>query len=348
MPVANVIRIPVPQRVVGPTGFTGFTGWTGATGPQATGPTGPGTTGPTGHTGNTGPEGLATNTGATGSTGSTGAVGAQGGQGPGGPTGFTGWTGYTGVTGFTGPQGSAANTGATGYTGLTGPTGPQGLTGPQGDAVNTGATGPTGAGSGGGGGSSYTSWQGPTAGLWYPIYPSSLNTGNDANGGVNTSYFTPWVAPATMTIDNVGAYVCNNSAGSTGTFALYGSNTSGYPTGSALATTGNWPGGSNQGVTGAFGTNYQVQAGKLYFFAWQSSNNGLALATVQSQIAPGTLLIGGTTLGSVLATSNGGNAGLSVGGGTFGTWPNVTSSSFTLISNQYASWLYAYHVYSVP
>jgi hypothetical protein len=151
MPVTNVIRIPVPQRVVGPTGATGGTGLTGPTG--VTGSTGAALTGPTGYTGSTGitgPAGFATNTGATGSTGATGVQGPQGSQGPGGPTGVTGPTGRTGATGFTGPAGQASNTGATGYTGVTGPTGTIGQTGPQGTAVNTGPTGPTGVGAGGG------------------------------------------------------------------------------------------------------------------------------------------------------------------------------------------------------
>lgn len=155
MPIQNVTRIPVPQRVVGPTGPTG-SGPVGATGSSFTGPTGaqgsPGTatfTGATGPTGRTGAPGSATNTGATGGLGPTGAMGIQGPQGPGvtGPTGNTGWTGYTGL------PGSAANTGPTGYTGVTGatgPSGPTGKTGPSGAATNTGATGPTG-GSGGAG-----------------------------------------------------------------------------------------------------------------------------------------------------------------------------------------------------
>lgn len=146
MPIQNVTRIPVPQRVVGPTGSTGFTGATGfsATGP--TGVTGPGggasNTGSTGPTGPSGTPGTATSTGATGRTGPTGAQGIQGPQGPGvtGPTGNTGPIG----TGPTGPTGAPSTvTGPTGWTGPLG-TGPTGKTGAS--STVTGPTGPAGGG----------------------------------------------------------------------------------------------------------------------------------------------------------------------------------------------------------
>ncbi len=147
MPIVNINRIPVPQRVVGPTGGTGFTGVTGPTG--STGipgsATNTGATGPIGNTGPTGPVGAQGNVGVTGFTGRTGPTGAGG-------TGSTGWTGYTGNTGPTGIATNTGATGATGYTGNTGPTGNSGPTGVAGSATNTGATGPTGVGGAGGGG----------------------------------------------------------------------------------------------------------------------------------------------------------------------------------------------------
>lgn len=146
MPIVDINRIPVPQRVVGPTGATGLTGWTGWTGPAGyatnTGPTG--VTGYTGWTGPTGPQG---NVGVTGWTGYTGQQGSAVNTGATGPTGsaVTGPTGYTGGTGNTGPGGTATNTGATGNTGPTGKTGPTGATG-----ASSTVTGPTGASTGGG------------------------------------------------------------------------------------------------------------------------------------------------------------------------------------------------------
>jgi len=174
MPVTNIDRIPLPQRVVGPTGPTGVTGNAGSTGPQVTGPTGAtGPIGPFGSQGNTGPAGTAANTGATGYTGPSGPAGPAGGQGPAGPTGWTGYTGFTGVTGYTGTPGQASNTGGTGPTGPTGVTGPLGNTGPQGSAVNTGATGPTGSGAGGG---------------WWGTLVSPNNTGwTGMNSGTGTT-----------------------------------------------------------------------------------------------------------------------------------------------------------------
>jgi hypothetical protein len=148
MPVQQVWRIPMPQRVVGPTGPSGVSTNTGATGPS--GVTGP--SGFTGPTGLTGPTGFTGPTGATGATGSTGVTGATGFTGPTGPTGNTGPAGSatnTGATGSTGPSGIAGSAVNTGATGPTGPTGNTGNTGPTGNTGSTGITGPTGSGSSG-------------------------------------------------------------------------------------------------------------------------------------------------------------------------------------------------------
>ena len=216
MAVVRIQRIPMPQRVVGPTGFTGSTGPLGTTGPIATGPTGPsGVTGSTGFTGSTGAAGFATNTGATGGTGPTGSVGAQGGQGPAGPTGVTGWTGQTGYTGWTGLGGQAVNTGATGPTGVTGNTGTQGPTGQQGGAVNTGATGPTGGAAQGGTDNSYTTPPIPSA--WdNHVYQSGV-TGYTGTFGTNNTTFLqfPGNANGTDIVSSLTKNISNGGAGTT-------------------------------------------------------------------------------------------------------------------------------------
>lgn len=159
MPVVKANRIPVPQRVVGPTGATGFLG-----------PTGFSFTGPTG---NTGAPGQATFTGATGPSGVTGATGT-----PGSAT-NTGATGPTGAQGNVGPQG-AQGLGITGPTGNTGPlgTGPTGNTGPVGAASTvTGPTGPAGSGGGGGGAAPYDT-------VTAPVFSAfTFNNQGGASGG---------------------------------------------------------------------------------------------------------------------------------------------------------------------
>lgn len=191
MPINNINRIPVPQRVVGPTGATGYTGFTGYTGSQGFS-TNTGGTGPTGPTGWTGPTGAQGNVGVTGWTGYTGIAGAATNTGATGPTGAgsTGATGATG-TGPTGPGGAATNTGATGPTGPTGKTGPTGFTGPTGTL-----TGPTGPSTGGGAspydtvtapvfsGFSWNNQGGSTGGNWVSgngVYIAEGLTGAGAN-----------------------------------------------------------------------------------------------------------------------------------------------------------------------
>lgn len=142
-----------PRGLTGPTG-NGPTGSTGPTGPSVTGPTGADSsvTGPTGPEAPTGPTGPSV-TGPTGApstvTGPTGTVGGTGPTGPGltGPTGLTGATGPTGTAGPTGVNGLKGPTGPIGLIGVTGPTGPR-VTGPTGGNGPTGSsggpTGPTG------------------------------------------------------------------------------------------------------------------------------------------------------------------------------------------------------------
>jgi Collagen triple helix repeat (20 copies) len=351
MPVQRIWLVPMPQRVVGPTGptgatgVTGFTGYTGSTG--STGPTG--STGFTGNTGSTGLPGSAVNTGATGNTGPTGPTGAVGGQGIQGVTGPTGYTGNTGNTGNTGAQGAASNTGATGYTGNTGPTGPIGPTGPQGTAVNTGATGPT--GNSGVGTKSFAAFQGATAGAWYSI--SDVATAGGTTLTIGTMYFVPWVAPDTFTIDQLGTFVFAASAGTHFAMTMYGSAADGLPTGGELtATAATMSTASGAGATGGNfgGNNIQVTKGTLYYFAMISdANNANSVANFQSWEQPGSVLVGNSSLGNVVNGNNEGIVGYTLTGQIYGTFGDVSASSFNVFKTGGNGMPKPYyHVTSVP
>jgi|SRR5579864_9669 len=348
MPVQRIWLVPMPQRVVGPTGNTGPTGATGATGAAVTGATGvTGPTGPTGNTGNTGPAGFATNTGATGFTGNTGPTGAAGGQGIAGPTGPTGFTGNTGPSGPTGQGGQATNTGSTGPTGPTGPTGTIGPTGPQGSAVNTGATGPTGAGAGGS--KTYAAFAGATAGAWYLPGPFGQSSGM-GGGTLNTVYLFPWVAPQTMTIDQLGGECHVGNAGTKVQCGLYASAADGLPTGSVLSNTGDLnTTSSNTVFSGALGANVQVTQGTLYWFAMFFSSNSCDVYSFHTAMAAAANLVGDSSLSNLASNNSQNYAGLSLGGQSYSTWPTFTgATSFTKVIGANNMPIVYYHITSVP
>jgi len=282
MPVINVVSVPMPQRVVGPTGpiggtgLTGFTGYTGNTG--ATGVTG--NTGMTGPSGPTGVPGTATNTGATGNTGPTGLSGAAGGQGPAGPTGVTGFTGPTGFTGNTGAGGQAVNTGATGPTGNTGSTGIQGPTGQQGGAVNTGATGPTGSSAGGGG------WWGtlisPNNTGWTGYNKGSASFTSDSFGGL--SILESLVSSGG---DNVIAAVQGVTGGATGGVWQ-------YDVGVVNAV-------APQNYMSAGLVLLDTSSGKFYTFGVSYSNMNIELGEWSAHNSAGSVLYSGPVWGAPIA-----------------------------------------------
>ena len=215
----------------GESGNTGAQGNTGPAGPQ--GATGAGTQGATGTQGNTGTQG------ADGDTGSQGATGA-------GTQGATGAQGADGTNGTNGTQGETGTQGTTGAQGTDGTNGPQGATGTDGTQGETGAKGDE--GSGGGAGNVYNPqvrYLVDSSGTDYELYATSTTnlfvaswsrTGTTltithashglGNGdkvivrNANEDYLIGTVANSAANTFDV---TCNNTGGTSGTEAAYGS-----------------------------------------------------------------------------------------------------------------------------
>jgi hypothetical protein len=322
----------------GPTGSTGGLGPTGSAGAVGnTGPTGAtGTTGATGATGAAGTNGTAGSTGSTGPTGLTGATGAAGTNGSAGSTGSTGPTGPTGATGAAGTNGSAGSTGSTGPTGPTGPTGSTGNTGSTGSqSTVTGPTGPTGSSSSGS-----TIFPGPTAGNW--ILPFPYVAGNQFSAGVTgTMYLIPLLAVQTFTIDQLGVEFNTGATGSV-QLGLYGSAADFLPTGNVLASTSSINVASASSAS--LSSNVQVTSGKIYWLALMQNNNSASWQLVfnaVSLLAPMMFIIGwsGTNLVGL------DRPGLTTTYTTFGTWPSLTSATFTNVT---FGPLFQLHCFSQP
>ena len=175
------VRVTLPSKQQGQTGYTGSQGPIGYTGSAGTGGGGGGYTGSQGYTGSlgyTGSQGYTGSAGAgyTGSQGTTGYTGSSGSLGYTGSAG-AGYTGSAGSTGFTGSQGSLGYTGSAGvgYTGSKGADGTIGRDGYTGSAGSTGFTGSAGVGYTGSAGAGYTGSQGTTG---YTGSAGAANTGN--------------------------------------------------------------------------------------------------------------------------------------------------------------------------
>lgn len=225
---------------------------------------------------------------------------------------------------------------------LVGPTGPTGNTGPTGPTGSTGTTGPTGPGS-----RSYASFAGATAGNWYNTDEIAQN---GANGGatINQIYLFPWVAPQTMTIDQMGTWINPGSAGTHIEFGIYAADASGMPTGPVLSNTGSISTAATGVVSGALGVNVQVQQGTMYWFAAMVDSNSCNPAGFQTWVAPASVLLG-STLSNIGPGANESLVGFTVTGTSYGTWPSMTGKTFNAVTSGGGSMIKSYyHVTSVP
>ena len=257
-------------------------------------------------------------TGPTGPTGSGGGGSGTGGTGPTGPTGALG--GPTGSTGATGPTGAAGANGSQGATGATGNTGPTGATGTA--STVTGPTGPTGSGSGGSG----TTPTGYTGGNWVAIVPNVLMASSSA-GVTGTTYFAPFVALETCTIEALGITIL--TIGTTNIqMALY--NSLGTRPNALMSNTGNMANTSVAVVTAALGSNQQITAGNIYWIGIMSNDSTCKWNSFNiSTASPLASLFGSATASNTITTASHSVNAVSTPM-IYGSWSgNVNSNTFT-------------------
>lgn len=237
--------------------------------------------------------------------------------------------------------------------GVTGPTGSNGsgssVTGPTGAAGPAGAAGATGATGSSSGSMSYASWAGATAGNWY--LPGLGSTDGEFDTTVQQIVAFPWVAPETMTIDQLGVWVRSTGASQNFQCAIYANSADFFPIGPALASTGSLSATSTGPVAAALGSNVQVIKGVTYWFALIGSANGLGAQAWTKGFAPMASICGAATMANLIQGNSNTLAGVAVGGNTFGTWPTFTGStswSFNASSGGNAMPVIGYHVLSIP
>jgi len=139
----------------------------------------------------------------------------------------------------------------------------------------------------------------------------------------------PFIFRRTATVDNLGARVTTVAAGSNVQLAVYGSDSNNKVTGTALAATSNLSGATATTVNASV-TAFTIVAGQIYWMAINSNGTPVmlapsALATHMSNI------LGGPALADALGTATN-SLVLRTVAQTFGTWPDLTSVTPTVVS----------------
>jgi len=181
-------------------------------------------------------------------------------------------------------------------------------------------------------------------GPWYLPVGVQIVAGTNANPTAGSIRFFAGYIKERITINSLGVRVATLSAGGNVQAAIYANNpATGRPTGTALAST------SSMSTTNVASVNasvsVQLEPG-LYWFATNCDNGTATFASVGVTSTFMASAIGSATqansLGSIAALN-----GLSVSQ-SFGSWPDVTSSSFTELVNSNTVPLVQFKIGSVP
>jgi hypothetical protein len=187
---------------------------------------------------------------------------------------------------------------------------------------------------------------GYVVGNWYMRTPGTAGAG--AAITATAGRFIPFIPVQSVTISALGARVA--AVGSSNLqFAIYaGAVVAGQgwrPTGTALGTTGNVVNTSVATVQGALGSSVSLTGGQVYFLAVMCGDATCVCTTMVTGAGSTFWMIGDATLSNVFF-SNESVTSVSTPT-TFGTWPNVTSATWTeALVNTYAEVIFK--VASIP
>jgi hypothetical protein len=170
------------------------------------------------------------------------------------------------------------------------------------------------------------------SGRYYTPPHYGMSTAGGA-GGLDSIRLFPFMLGAAVTISELGARVTTIQAAQNFQAAIYAADgTTQRPTSTALGSTGNISTAVQVTLSGAVGANFTLQPGILYWAATNCSHATPVLNSIHNQFAvPHAWLQGTATVTSILQSSQTFIAGLTTPQ-TFGTWPDLTSATFTEIA----------------
>lgn len=184
---------------------------------------------------------------------------------------------------------------------------------------------------------------GHVAGRWY--IPGNIpNFNGGANPTIGSIRLYPGMVREKITIDTLGVRVTTGSAGNLQAAIYAADATTHLPTGSALVSTASMSTASATSVTSAAAL--QLGPG-VYWFATNCDNVGAIMDSITTNHSLLSSLLGSATFSDILAGGGGGLSGLAIAQ-TFGTWPSLTSASFTWLNGSATVPVVGYHVASIP
>jgi hypothetical protein len=185
------------------------------------------------------------------------------------------------------------------------------------------------------------------AGRWY--YPNGIIGHTSASAaGIDSIRLFPFFVHQKVTVSDLAIRISTLQAGQNMQAAIYANNvTTAKPTGNALSSTGNISTAGTGNISAALGANVQLTPGLLYWLATNASHAGIVAAAINPNDNVMSIAHGTSTLNNIMASSGSTMSGLSVAQ-TFGTWPDLTSASFTELSNAATIPIVVFKVTSVP
>lgn len=174
----------------------------------------------------------------------------------------------------------------------------------------------------------------PIVGRWYSPVPTGSQGGSAIPA--NTIIFQPFVVAKAITVSDLGVLVTTAQAAGNVQVAIYADGGAAKPTGNALAVTASMTTAVVTGVQADItGANVALAPG-LYWMAVNQDNSSSAFSTVGAALHHFSYLVGGSTLNDLFGAATSYAMRLTLAQ-TFGTWPDVTASSFTLSTGSVAS-----------
>lgn len=179
------------------------------------------------------------------------------------------------------------------------------------------------------------------------IYPYEGIAPSSGTAGVTgTSYWMPIRVRQPCTINALAARVTTVIASSNFQLAIYANSpATGRPTGSALGSTASISGATAVVVSGSLTANATIQAG-IYWVAVNADTSGIAFSAISAGSEINSI-VGTPTLANAISSTTAASSILTLSL-TYGSWPDVTSSTFTESPSNSRAPIVIFQVFSTP
>jgi hypothetical protein len=165
-------------------------------------------------------------------------------------------------------------------------------------------------------------------GNWIAPFEGIISTAGSALTA-NTIALYPFTVRRSITVNNLAARVLTVAAGSNVQLALYASDANNKVTGNPLGATGNLSGAVAQNINGPV-TAFTMQAGLVYWMGINSNGTPTMYGPQTTNTYPNYILGGPAVVDALGATTF--TLTLRTVAQTFGTWPDLTAVTPTVVS----------------